>query len=154
MVGGSVEFFWMNKCWNYNTVFLFIQNWSVSRLRCSVLLVASEKIVNPQSVLSLCHLCQKSRQHGQVIYQGPRRDSQQLKIINNQTRHFLIITIQRNTKYYTQEEVPEEKKKPPYSYASLIRLAIINSESQKVLSTIAQFEQSSDDFLASQDAQK
>ena len=47
--------------------------------------------------------------------------------------------------------MPEEKKKPPYSYASLIRLAIINSESQKVLSTIAQFEQSSDDFLASQD---
>ena len=31
-----------------------------------------------------------------------------------------------------QEEVPEEKKKPPYSYASLIRLAIINSETQKV----------------------
>ena len=31
-----------------------------------------------------------------------------------------------------QEELPEEKKKPPYSYASLIRLAIINSESQKV----------------------
>jgi len=30
-----------------------------------------------------------------------------------------------------EEEVPEEKKKPPYSYASLIRLAIINSESQK-----------------------
>jgi len=30
-----------------------------------------------------------------------------------------------------EEEVPEEKKKPPYSYASLIRLAIINSETQK-----------------------
>jgi len=30
-----------------------------------------------------------------------------------------------------EEELPEEKKKPPYSYASLIRLAIINSESQK-----------------------
>jgi len=30
-----------------------------------------------------------------------------------------------------EEEVAEEKKKPPYSYASLIRLAIINSETQK-----------------------
>ena len=30
-----------------------------------------------------------------------------------------------------EETVPEEEKKPPYSYASLIRLAILNSPSQK-----------------------
>jgi hypothetical protein len=32
-----------------------------------------------------------------------------------------------------QAEVPEEQKKPPYSYAALIRLAIINSDTQKVV---------------------
>ena len=30
-----------------------------------------------------------------------------------------------------EETVPEEEKKPPYSYASLIRLAILNSPNQK-----------------------
>ena len=30
-----------------------------------------------------------------------------------------------------EEETPDEEKKPPYSYASLIRLAIINSPCQK-----------------------
>ena len=30
-----------------------------------------------------------------------------------------------------EEEIPEEEKKPPYSYASLIRLAILNTSSQK-----------------------